>query len=243
MWSRPLDRSLVLLATLHRHYLQVMPRHCSGLPFACSLWLSAPGCGARTPTTLVVLVSIDTPRPDHLGVYGYPRATSPSLDAFREDAVAFRNAFSHASLTLYSHASIRASLLPLHQGASIANDLALPREVLTLASSPARARYATASFNGGLQLDAVRDLDQGFDTYQSAKPHGAPAEGLVGGGGPPRSRRRAGAGLDCGAGGPRDLPPPPHLRGALPWRGSGGSTTARSWSSRSPRAIRVARPI
>jgi glucan phosphoethanolaminetransferase (alkaline phosphatase superfamily) len=62
------------------------------------------GCAAPRPRVPVVLVSIDTLRPDHLGCYGYPRPTSPHLDAFREDAVLFRSAFAHAPSTLLSHA-------------------------------------------------------------------------------------------------------------------------------------------
>ncbi|NUQ01183.1 MAG: sulfatase [Armatimonadetes bacterium] len=35
----------------------------------------------------VLLISCDSLRADHLGCYGYPRATSPRLDAFAQDAV------------------------------------------------------------------------------------------------------------------------------------------------------------
>ena len=127
----------------------------------------------------MVLVSIDTLRPDHLGCYGYTRPTSPNLDAFRKDAVLFDQAFAHAPSTLASHAAILASLLPPHHGASISNDLALPREVLTLAEVLKEAGYTTASYNGGIQLDPAWGLDQGFDVYASVKPRGAPAESLV----------------------------------------------------------------
>ena len=41
------------------------------------------------------------------------------------------------------------------------------------------AGYATASFNGGVQLDAVYGLDQGFDVYMSVKPRDTGAESLV----------------------------------------------------------------
>jgi arylsulfatase A-like enzyme len=127
----------------------------------------------------VVLVSIDTLRPDHLGCYGYRRPTSPNLDAFRKDAILFRNAFAHAPSTLVSHAAILTSLLPPHHGGSISGDLAVPREVQTLAEVMREAGYVTASFNGGNQLDAAYGLDQGFDLYVSAKPRDAPADTLV----------------------------------------------------------------
>jgi arylsulfatase A-like enzyme len=142
-----------------------------------ALLLGLPGCG-RHSTTPVVLVSIDTLRPDHLGCYGYPRQTSPNLDAFRKDAILFRNAFAHAPSTLASHAAILTSLLPPHHGASV-DDLAVSREVLTLAEVMREARYSTASFNGGIQLDAAYGLDQGFDVYVSARPLHSTADTLV----------------------------------------------------------------
>ena len=147
------------------------------LVLAAALALAG-GCRAR-PRTPVILVSIDTLRPDHLGCYGYPRPTSPNLDAFRKDAVLFRQAIAHAPSTLASHASLLTSLLPPHHGASISNNLAVPRGVVTLAELLRAEGYATASFNGGVQLDPVWGLDQGFDTYMSVKPRGAPAESLV----------------------------------------------------------------
>ncbi|MFH1788932.1 MAG: sulfatase-like hydrolase/transferase, partial [Candidatus Altiarchaeota archaeon] len=34
----------------------------------------------------VILISVDTLRADHMGVYGYFRDTTPNIDAFAEDA-------------------------------------------------------------------------------------------------------------------------------------------------------------
>ena len=51
-------------------------------------------CGESQPTDTgparnVVLVSLDTLRADHLGLYGYARDTSPELDAFAREAFVF----------------------------------------------------------------------------------------------------------------------------------------------------------
>ena len=46
-----------------------------------ALALSLGGCGEGAAPRIVVLVSIDTLRADHLGLYGYARKTSPVLDA------------------------------------------------------------------------------------------------------------------------------------------------------------------
>jgi arylsulfatase A-like enzyme len=115
----------------------------------------------------VVLVSIDTLRPDHLGCYGYEQPTTPNVDAFRKDAVLFREAIAHAPSTLPSHASLLTSLIPHHHGASIARGTALATGRLTLAETFRESGFATASFNGGGQLDATFGLDRGFDVYET----------------------------------------------------------------------------
>ena len=39
-----------------------------------------PGCGRTPASPHVILITIDTLRADHLGVYGYARDTSPTLE-------------------------------------------------------------------------------------------------------------------------------------------------------------------
>jgi len=41
----------------------------------------------------VVLIALDTTRPDHLGCYGYERPTTPNIDKLAEKGVVFENAF------------------------------------------------------------------------------------------------------------------------------------------------------
>ncbi len=79
-----------------------------------SLGLGLSSCGgaeeARTVPAHdgpnVLFVSIDTLRADHLGVYGYPRPTSPRIDAFARDAVVFDECRASASWTLPGMASV-----------------------------------------------------------------------------------------------------------------------------------------
>ena len=37
----------------------------------------------------IIIISVDTLRADHLGCYGYPINTSPTIDAFSRDGVLF----------------------------------------------------------------------------------------------------------------------------------------------------------
>jgi arylsulfatase A-like enzyme len=146
-------------------------------------WLGA-GCGGpsdepRSPPNLV-LVSIDTLRADHLGTYGYPWPTTPAIDRLARDGVLFRTFVSHSPSTLPAHASLLTSLLPHHHSASVPKGLMVSPRVPTLAEVLREAGYATASFNGGIQLDASFGLDRGFDTYESSRSAEDRPETLVG---------------------------------------------------------------
>ena len=47
----------------------------------------------------VVLILLDTLRPDHLGFYGFPKKTAGFLDKLAENSVVFKRAFSISSWT------------------------------------------------------------------------------------------------------------------------------------------------
>lgn len=123
-----------------------------------------PGTDEDRPPS-VILISIDTLRPDHLGCYGYSKPTSPRIDSLCEQAVVFDQAIAHAPSTLPSHASILTSLIPQHHQASFDNRRALPEEITTLAEVLAAEGYRTAAFTGGGQIDPLFGLGQGFEQY------------------------------------------------------------------------------
>jgi arylsulfatase A-like enzyme len=143
------------------------------------------GCSESEPSEVaprfnLVLISIDTLRADHVGAYGYSLPTTPNIDALAEHGLRLATCVAHAPMTLASHASLLTSLLPRHHGASIARSSRLREDTETLAEILARNGYRTASFNGGIQLDAAYGLDRGFEVYESAKPHDALAAALTG---------------------------------------------------------------
>jgi arylsulfatase A-like enzyme len=142
---------------------------CPALPrlaLALSLLPLLSGC-AQGPAnaTGVILVSIDTLRPDHLGCYGYAPPTSPHVDAVCREAVVFDQALSHAPSTLLSHASLFTSRIPQHHGASHVRRLAIRADAPTLAEMYRRAGWRTAGFYGGAQLAAEFGFDRGFEVY------------------------------------------------------------------------------
>ena len=115
----------------------------------------------------VILVSIDTLRKDHLGLYGYQRPTSPVIDEFSKNTAIFDLAISQAPSTTPSHASILTGVIPSVHKALFSQSSRISDSVQTLAESLKQAGYSTASFNGGSQLSARFGFDRGFDVYQT----------------------------------------------------------------------------
>jgi arylsulfatase A-like enzyme len=54
---------------------------------------------------LILLISIDTTRADHLRRYGGPVAV-PAIESLAADGTLYRSAYSHSPQTLPSHASM-----------------------------------------------------------------------------------------------------------------------------------------
>ena len=61
-----------------------------------------------------LLISLDTLRADHLGCYGYPRPTSPGIDALAADGVVFEKFASQCHWTIPSFATIFTGLYPIN---------------------------------------------------------------------------------------------------------------------------------
>lgn len=79
----------------------------------------------------VLLISIDTLRPDYLGSYGHDRPTSPLMDAFAAQGVLFKDVTSASPWTLPSHASMLTGLYPSSHGVKD-HDRQLTKETLAL---------------------------------------------------------------------------------------------------------------
>src|SRR5689334_17913045 len=91
------------------------------------------GCHRKPerPALNVVVVVIDTLRRDHVGVYGYERPITPTIDALAASGVAL-DGIAPSSWTKPSAASILTGLHPIRHGANRHDD-ALPPDVPTLA--------------------------------------------------------------------------------------------------------------
>lgn len=65
----------------------------------------------------VLLITIDSLRPDHLEAYGYPRATGPTLAALARQGVRFAQVINQASWTSAALVSVLTGLYPSAHGA------------------------------------------------------------------------------------------------------------------------------
>src|SRR5205807_10322494 len=79
------------------------------------LWAST-AFAAPVAATNVVVITIDTLRPDHLGCYGYKQIRTPNIDALAADGVRFERAYTAVPVTLPSHTVIFTGTYPIHSG-------------------------------------------------------------------------------------------------------------------------------
>jgi arylsulfatase A-like enzyme len=112
----------------------------------------------------ILLISIDSLRADHLHCYGYPRATSPNLDALAEEGARFETVISPTSWTLPAHMTLLTSLPPEKHGV-ITNHLRLASGIETIPQHLQRSGYATAGFVSTTYLDGLYGFSRGFDVY------------------------------------------------------------------------------
>jgi arylsulfatase A-like enzyme len=116
----------------------------------------------------IVLVSIDTLRPDHLGSYGYARDTSPTLDRLASQGVLFQEAIAPSSWTLPSHASLLTGVHPVrHKAVQFSAGSRIAPTVEPVAELLWKSGYATAGFTDGGFVSAIFGFERGFERYNS----------------------------------------------------------------------------
>ncbi|NNN06849.1 MAG: sulfatase-like hydrolase/transferase [Elusimicrobia bacterium] len=135
--------------------------------FAAAIFLFTRPSSAEpaTPRNLVI-IAVDGLRADHLGLYGYARATSPKLDARAKSAVVFDRAISQASWTLPSFTTLFTSVDPIDHGVNTSH-VTLGPGLRLLAEVLKDAGFKNAGFVGGHFLDPVFGFARGFDLYRA----------------------------------------------------------------------------
>jgi arylsulfatase A-like enzyme len=126
----------------------------------------------------ILVIGIDTLRPDHLGCYGYGRATSPGIDRLAAEGVLFENTVSQSPWTLPSFATVFTSLYPSQHGAMSAVT-SLRGSFPTLATILRETGYATGAVVNASVLRPEFGLDRGFDYYDPTPAKGRRADGTT----------------------------------------------------------------
>lgn len=117
----------------------------------------------------VIVIVVDTLRADHLPSYGYAEGSTPNLDAFAADSIRFEQAFSNASWTRPSFASIMTGRYPSSH-ATMAKSESLPDAVTTMAEAFAAGGYATHGIVTNYNVGPYFNFQQGFDRYEYLSP-------------------------------------------------------------------------
>lgn len=112
----------------------------------------------------VVLITVDTLRPDRLSCYGYEGSATPNIDRLAAQGVLFEHAFCDVPWTTPSMASVHTGLYAIHHGLRSTYQQ-LDESNLTLAEVFKSKGYTTAAFIGSFPLDSSFKLNQGFDMY------------------------------------------------------------------------------
>jgi arylsulfatase A-like enzyme len=131
--------------------------------------LRAPGSAPSRPDKPdLVLVTLDSVRADHLGAYGYKRATSPRFDALAAQSALFERAYAAGPET-------RSALAPVVVGSYLEqcarDDRAWPTLLdsnETLAERLGKAGYATGAVTSFRWLSRERGFAQGFEVFDES---------------------------------------------------------------------------
>jgi arylsulfatase A-like enzyme/Tfp pilus assembly protein PilF len=113
----------------------------------------------------VLLITVDTLRPDRLSCYSDKHIKTPHIDSLAAKGALFLKAFSHTPTTLPSHTNILLGTTPLYHGVHDNQNFIVRDEFLTLAEHLKSFGYATGAFVGAFPLDSRFKLTQGFDVY------------------------------------------------------------------------------
>jgi len=114
----------------------------------------------------LVLVSLDTVRPDRLQACLGSGVATPNLDRVRGDGFVFSQMSAPAPITLPSHATLFTGHDPPRHGVRENTEYALPETAATLAESFQRGGLETAAFVASFVMDSRFGLSQGFDLYR-----------------------------------------------------------------------------
>ncbi len=126
------------------------------------------GCSSSGERYNVIVITVDTLRADHLGIYGYDKLKTPAMDRTGKTGWLYRNAYAPTPLTLPSHSTIFTGEYPFTHGVRNNATFVLPDSTTTLAEILKKEGYKTGACISAHVLDSQYGLAQGFDFYDDS---------------------------------------------------------------------------
>ncbi len=147
-----------------------------------------PACQGRgnIEPRAILLITLDTTRADHLGVYG-GAAPTPHLDSLARKGAYFTRARTTVPLTLPSHTTLLTGLYPAQHGVHNNGSYRLAADIPILPELLKERGWATSAIVATFILDAQFGLARGFDSYDAPQTMDPPSSTIEG------PERRAGA--------------------------------------------------
>jgi len=116
-----------------------------------------------------VLVSIDTLRADHVGLYGYERDTTPFLDRFGARGIVYENVITSAAWTLIAHMTMLTGLFPDQHNVT-EGKRTLAAEAPLLAERLKQRGYHTVGLYRPGWIHPRHGFERGFDVFRQHHP-------------------------------------------------------------------------
>jgi len=143
----------------------VAPGLASGLATClvfCLCW--GLSCSSEPPPRSILLITVDTLRADHLGIYGYPRSTSPNIDRWFADAAIFERSYSTEARTPQSVTSILSGRLPQEHRVRKYWQL-VPDEIRLIPDLLPEAHQKAAFVSNAVLVDKAIGIADRFEHY------------------------------------------------------------------------------
>lgn len=137
------------------------------MPIAAEVGAPPPAASPTGPERSrpnVVLISLDSLRADHVGSYGYDRATTPALDRLAAEGVRFSEAISTSSWTLPTHLTMFTSRYQISHGV-VHDRIALSPAVPILGEIMKANGFVTAGFVSAPYVAPHYGYARGMDEY------------------------------------------------------------------------------
>lgn len=132
--------------------------------------------GAPLRPLNVVVVTVDTLRPDHLRCYGDEKIDTPAFDRLAQSGVLFEDAVTSAPLTPPSHASIFTGQYPTVHHVRNTGGFILQSSARPLARILHEQGWDTAAFVSSAVLKKIFGFNNGFAVYDDEMPRPGNAE-------------------------------------------------------------------